>query len=280
VRKLLIIITSISVVAGTGIAWAATTITSKVTPKTPGKGSTLQVRTGAFPPTNTLPTSMTIDVQKGFATGTNKRGTADSTHELCTAAQETSNQCPVDSSIGQGNASVTFNPELPGATGAVPVSIELFLGRPRHNNCPATVLFVLAVQSTTTDAALAALAPAESAVGDLCKKNGGLEINFPNLPTFSTLLQQIAPNETITVNTLYLSAAASTVITTKTKKKVTVVKNGKKTTVTKTITKRVRHHLINNPPKCPASKKWKGTFTIRFNATGYTLPLTFACKKK
>lgn len=274
-RKL-IFITPLAVIAATGIAMAAsTTVTSTVTPNTPKKGSTVQVHARSFPPATSLPQSMTIDVQKGFSTATNKRGTSDSTKELCSAAQEQNATCPVDTSIGQGNASLTLNPAVLG-TSTIPFNIQLFLGIPRHNGCPATVLVVLSVNTATANPAIAGAVPEQSAIGDLCKHKGGLEINFPNLPTYSTLVGALPPGETYTINSLYLSAAASTTVTTKTKKTVKV--NGK--TVKKTITTRVKNNLVVNPSSCPKSKVWTGSLSVKFQSGTTTLPLSFACKSK
>jgi hypothetical protein len=266
-RKLLLI-TPISVLAVAGIAAAATTaVSSTVTPNTPKKGSTMQVRAQSFPPASSLPQSITIDVQKGFFTATDKRGTAISTKELCSAAQEQNATCPVDSSIGQGNASLTLNPAVLG-TSSIPFNIQLFLGIPRHNFCPASVLVVLSVNSADANPLVASSIPEESAIGDLCTHNGGLELSFPNLPTYSSLVSGLGSGETYTLTNLYLSAAASTTVTK------TVKQHGK------TVKQTVKNNLINNPPSCPASEKWTGSMSVKFASGTTTLPLNFPCKKK
>jgi hypothetical protein len=253
-------------------------VTSTVTPNTPKSGSTVQINGSAFgTSSSSLPTSITVQLQKGFTTSVNAAGTADSVSTLCTASEESGNTCPAASQVGQGSATATISPSILGLS-SVPINLTFFLGPPRQSGCQATAVVVFKPSGT----GLAAEIPEESTIGDVCKQGGGVSVSFANLPTYSS---DLPSGYTATLSNISLTLDSKTnskvKVTKKVKRKVKQ-KNGKTITKTvkKTTTVTVTNHLLNNPATCPATNKWTGTFTIAFGSAGNTvLPLTFACKK-
>jgi hypothetical protein len=276
VRKL-ILLTTLALLGTAGIAAAAgsATVTAKLSPNQPKRGSSVQATASGFTTTGQLPTALTVTLPKGFTTAVNKQGVADSTNALCTTTQEGNNDCPDstgdDSQIGQGTATVTVsapstNP-LAGALGNTTETVNLtfFIGKgPAASKCPATVDVVF------QNSAL----PTEHEVGDLCKVGGGLQLSFTNLPTYSSQLS--GSGVTATLTQMYVALGAHNEVKTTTKK--TVKKNGKKTT--KKVTTTTEAYLLNNPGSCPSSRQWVGSFAVTFGSAGTTTsPVDLACSK-
>jgi hypothetical protein len=255
------ILTSL-IIAGTvsyALAAVSGTVTASVTPSTPKAGSSIQATASNFTPASTLPTSLTITLQKGFTTAVDRRNRADSVKVLCTPTQESNDACPTESQVGQGSANATVSGALPGTAVTEAINLVFFLGEaPAASTCPAGVDVVFKGNGF----------PTEHAIGTLCRYQGGLQLSFSNLPTYSSL---IPSGFTVTLNRLRIAAGAST--TTRTTKR--VKRHGHTTRkVTQTV-----HHLLNNPSSCPTSGAWSGSFSVTFGSSGTdTQPLTLACR--
>ncbi len=243
--------------ASYALAAVSGTVTASVTPNKPKAGSSIQATASNFTPTSSLPTSLTITLQKGFTTAVDKRNRADSVKVLCTPAQESSDACPTESQVGQGSASVTVSGALPPTSITQAINLTFFLGEaPAASKCPASVDAVFQSASLGT----------QHAIGTLCRYQGGLQLSFTNLPSYSTL---IPSGFTVALNKLTIAAGAFTITTTK--------KKGKRHR--KARHKKVRNYLLNNPAKCPSSGAWSGSFSIAFGASGTTTqPISLACQ--
>jgi hypothetical protein len=264
--KKLLTLTPLIALGAAGVAVAAgPTITTSVKPNKPKKGSSIVLSASGFSGSS-LPSSLTVTLQKGFTTSTDRRNIANSTKVLCTTTQENNESCPQDSQIGQGTATGAVTGPIIG-TASVPFRLTFFLGQgPAASNCPATVEVVFTSESSTFPLAQ------QHAIGNLCKHAGGLQLAFSSLPTYAS---SIPAGYTATLQQLTVNLGSST--TSKVKVKKRVRRHGR--TVTKTVTKVVKHFLLNNPGTCPASRTWTGSLTIGFSTGPVTEPLTIACTK-
>lgn len=278
-RKLKLLTLTTLIVLGTAGVAAATTITATLTPNTPKKGSEVRVTATGFPQERSAPTALTIDLQRGFTTATAKKafgiyrpGWADSVKALCSVQDQNSDNCAgastaKDSLVGRGSAQVVVS-SPPLVNDTVPINVAMYLGVPPAGGCPAAVEIVFQVASTSP--ILAGQSAATN--GTLCRHSGGLEVKFNQLPNLTSGLP-VPATTTYTVKDLTLSAGASNLITTKRTK---IVKKHKKT-----VRVRTRVYLLNNPPACPSTGAWsQNSFTVAFNGSTVTEPLSFTCKKK
>ncbi len=243
-RKLTaLIIPAALVAASAAVAAAPGTVVTQLTPNTPGKNTTLHLTaTGPFSGVSGLPSSLVIDVQKGF------KSSLKAVKTPCTSQQEGANPttCPPKSQIGQGTATISAF----GQTSQL--LLTMYLGKPQHNGDIASVELV--VQSQL-------LHQSQDATGRLLPHNGGIEVRFDQLPTFAGSVPAGVP---VTVNSLYLSAGARTQVT----KKV----HGKKVTTI--------YPLIQTPKSCPSIGAWTGNVAIQFQSGTFSKALSMPCKKK
>jgi hypothetical protein len=231
------------VAAGAALAATPGTVVTQLTPNTPKKNTTLHLTaTGPFSGVSGLPSSLVIDVQKGF------KSSLKAVKTPCTSQQEGANPttCPAESQIGQGTASVSVF----GATSQL--LLTMYLGKPQHNGDIASVELVVQSQ---------ALGQSQDATGRILPHAGGVEVRFDQLPTFAGSIPGGVP---VTVNSIYLSAGARTQVTNKV--------HGKKVTTI--------YPLIQTPPSCPRSGNWTGHLTVQFQTGTFSKALASPCKKK
>jgi hypothetical protein len=243
-RKLLMLPSLAAFVfAGTAAAASGPTVSISLQPHKAKKNSALTVTASGFPAESSLPSSVELQVQKGFKTSPK------SVKQLC---NPTASSCPAASKIGTGNAQATGTVPILGNVSDT-VNFTLYLGRPQQRGDLASVIL------TGTDTALHQTL---SATGRLFKDSaGGLELLFNKFPSLSGL----PPGTTVTLNSLSFTASATRTV----KKK--VKRHHKKVTV-KTV-----YSLITNPSNCRGS--WTGSATIAFPSGATTVPLSTPCKK-
>jgi hypothetical protein len=271
VRKLLYITIPTVLLATAGAAAVAATTTpvnASVKPNLPKHGTEMIINAGPFATTNSLPTSLKLTLGRGFTTATAKKssskyrpGWADSTPELCKQSQAQSNSCPDDTKIGRGTMNLTISGSVL-ANGTLPLNMTMYAVQPPAGACPMGVLLVVQSGTGISNPLLGNLS--SSTQGTLCRHGGGLVASFTSLPNFSAI---VPSTTTVTLNHLNLSAGASTLVKTTTKK------HGK------TVTTRKRNYLLTTPGSCPASRKWNGSLAIGFKSGTVTVPFAFTCKK-
>jgi hypothetical protein len=171
---------ALALTGSAGVALAAgPTITASVTPDTPGSHSTLKVAAkGPFSAPG-LPTSVEINVQKGF------RSSAKSVSALCNPRNL---PCPAKSKVGSGEAVATVV-----LLGKQTIPFTMYLGKPQQTGDIASIVLTATV-----------LGQKQHVTGRLFKSaGGGLEILFDHLPSSGT------PPGDVTLNRLSLTAHAA-----------------------------------------------------------------------
>jgi hypothetical protein len=230
------------VFAGTAAAASSPSISISLSPNKVKKNSTLAVNASGFPAESGLPTSMELQVQKGFKTSVK------SVSQLCNPS---ASSCPAASKIGSGTATATgtIGPLSENDT----IDFTLFLGTPQQGGDIASV--ILSGSDTLFHQTL-------STTGRLFKDSaGGLELLFSQFPSISGI-----PSGTqITLNSLSFTAGAHRTV----KKKVR--RHHKKVTVKTT------YSLITNPSTCSGS--WTGSATVTFASGPVSSSFSTACRK-
>jgi hypothetical protein len=169
----------LSTSAGVALA-AGPTITASVKPDTPNAHSALKFSAkGPFSATG-LPTSVEIDVQKGFRS---------STKSVATLCNPSKHSCPAKSKVGSGHVVATITP-----IGKQTFRFTMYLGKPQQTDDIASIVLNATVEGQQ-----------QHVVGRLLKStSGGLEILFDHLPSFSP-----PPGLTVTLDNLTLTAHAT-----------------------------------------------------------------------
>lgn len=231
--------------AGTASA-AGGSISASVSPNKAKARSGLTISAaGPFSGVSGLPTSIQINVQKGFATS------AKSVKTLCSDTSA----CPSESQIGSGEAQATGS-DL-GLSIPVTIPLTLYLAKPIQGGDIAAVVLVEKVSVP----AFPTLGGTYTETGRLFGSNGGLEILFSTLPTIS-----LPAGATVTLNSLDLSAKKVRSVTKKVKKH------------HKTVNVTTHYSLITNPGSCPHGS-WTGSFKITFETGSFSHSVSIPCKK-
>jgi hypothetical protein len=252
VRRLLII-TAIVTLGGAGVASAAGTATTVLTPNTASAGSGLTLALTGLTGFSGLPSAVAVVLQPGFA------ASAKSVSVLCTPQQWPSSACPPASQVGTGAVGVS----LFGSPLTVP--IKLFLGDPMESGDIASVILSGSLDGTNLTIAGRLFVPAQ----------GGLELLLPGFP-----------NEPVDLDSLVLAVQSSQTVTKVVIKRVTKIvttghgKHKHKHKVKKKVKKTIKtvYSLITNPSTC--SGTWTGTATLTYSSGTDSLPISASCTAK
>ena len=245
-RRLVLLALSVLVPAGAAAAAADGTVSITLKPDRVAVASTLSVvAQGPFPSAGGVPSSVRLDVQRGF------KSDRRSVSVLCTPSQARGSACPEKSKVGSGNAWVHVTTALGLGSGDYEIPFELFLGSPQLAGDLASV---------TIEAHAPEPVGTVSATGRLLVlRRGpyGLELRFDKFPkpTFPA-------GTTVTLNRIALTAGASR-----------VVRTGKG---------RHRHTqryaLITNPPACHGN--WTAQITAMFeNGAPFSRVASTRCRR-
>lgn len=228
------------VLASTAAAAGGPTANVTLSPAKVKAATTAHVQvTGPLP--SGLPSSISVTVQKGFTSSVK------AVKVLCTAAQATSEGCPAQSFVGNGQIVATAT-----GLGQVTVPLTLALGAPSQAGDISTV-YIYGKLGTFPLGVTARL----------FNTGNGLELltgAFPALPI---------PGLTVQVDSLTLNAHAKQSVT----KKVKVGKGKHKKTKKVTTV----YSLLTNPSTCTGT--WTGSVSVAFASGTVTLPLSTPCHK-
>lgn len=241
--QLLACLSALTMAAAAALAPAASALSGSgsLTPNTPKKVTTLKLKAASLPTEGTLPSAMTITLQKGFAGIVGGSATS-----FCTPVQAASpfgNQCPAASQIGSGTEVVTPTPALFGATGAITLGLSFYMVPAQQAGCSASVAVIVKVLGND---ALLAWSPGND-TGNLCPHAGGVQLSFPGMPTYAYK----ASGSTMTINSLSIKLGTTAGAVT---------------------------GPFKSPASCPKARKWTGSLALAFGSPHVNLPLTFACR--
>lgn len=233
-----------------------TTIAASLEPNAPAAGTTLRIGVdGAAPElAGALPESLIVGLQRGFALD------LAAVRTRCDATRAVTGDCPAASRIGGGRA-------MARATGLlnadIPATIDVFLADGAQAGDLASVVLRLeaAGQSRVVRARL--LAPRSGPFGYELRATGFAAA----IPTF--------PGVVFSLRFLTLDIAARRTVTTTVTKRVRVTRNGKRVTVKRKVTRRVRHDLIRNPKTCAGV--WTVRVTVRVGGTDRARDVPMPC---
>jgi hypothetical protein len=228
--------------AGTASAAGGANFSISLQPNKVKKNSKLTVNASGFPAESSLPTSVELQVQRGFKTSVK------SVSQRCSPS---ASSCPAASQIGSGNAQATGS--LVGLSENDTINFTLYLGTPVQGGDIASVI----ISGTDT-----LLHKTVRGSGRLFKDSaGGLELLFDKFPT----IEGLPAGTTVSLGSLSFTAGKTRTV----KKKVT--RHHKKVTVSTT------YSLITNPSSC--SHSWSASATVTFTTGPVTEPLTTPCTK-
>ncbi len=242
-RKPLIVLSLAGLVfAGTAAAASGPNISISLHPDKVKKNSTLSVDANGFPAENSLPTSLALQVQKGFRTSTK------AVKQLCNPS---ASSCPAASKIGTVIVQATGS--LAGASVTHSIDFTIYLGKPERSGDIASV--IVSGRDTLLNQTL-------SGSGRLFKDStGGLELLFDKFPS----IQGLPPGTQITLDSLSLTAGAK-----RTVKKTTRVHHKK-------VTVKTTYSLVTNPSRCRGH--WSATATVIFPGSALSQALNIPCTK-
>lgn len=239
-----IFVTTVIALALAGPAHAQQpTSAATLTPNTPAVGSILHFALTGPPatPAGAIPDSLEIDLQRGF--------TLDplAVAVRCDASHVTTGDCPAASRIGSGHAVVH-------ASGLIvedfPVTIDVFLADPVAPTDLASVVLRVTVAGKVRGVRARLFALPSGAFGYELLTTGFASF----VPTF--------PGVAFALTSLTLDLGAHRTITTTVVKRKRVTRKGKRVTVRRKVTRRVRHDLVRNPPACAGGWAARATTTV------------------
>ena len=230
------------VLAGTAAA-AGGPITATLSPDTAGSASGFTfAATGPLP--SGIPSSLELQIQPGFTSQAAKAVTA-----LCTSAQAASDSCPSGSVVGSGSA---------GTNAFGTLNFTVAIGAPQQSGDIATAYLIGKLGG--------AVIPLPGRV--FVPSGGGLELlvtGFPPLPGVSLTSLSLTANKT------------TNSVTTYTTKRVTTGHGKHKHHHTIKVPHTTTYSLITNPPTCPSTGMWTGSFTATYSSGPVTVPFSSAC---
>lgn len=223
---------------------AALSGTASLSPNVPRKLAALKLAAGSLAQESSLPTGLTLTLQKGFA------AVAVGSAASCTVAEldaAPDNQCPAASEVGTGAITVTPAQNLFGVTGSIPLALSFYRVSSQQAGCAASVGVAYQLVENKDDRLLNW--SEGHGLGNLCAADGGVQLSFPSnsLPTYA----YVSNDTPMIVNhvSLDLGTAAG-----------------------------AAGGLWRTPATCTKSREWSGSLAFAFAATTQQLPLKLACK--
>lgn len=204
----------------------------QLVPNEAGKPSELRVELGpeSLPPSGEVPSSIVLASARGFRFDRRARGAT------CSGEAAASYACPERSRIGRGTAEILVRgPLLPAEGLADSAALDFFLAPPVAEGD------VFGVEVQLREERYGVQQRSTGRLVPLSSGPFGSELRFENLAAPDAL----PPGYTVELRRLELTAGAS-----RTVRKSRVVRRGGKR---RRVTRRVRYHLIRNPPTCAGS---------------------------